>query len=182
MHGACVVDPGYDEANNAFERSLAFMHKMPRIWLDYCQFLIDQGHVTRARRTFDRSLRALPITQHDRIWQLYLKFVKMYPIPETAVRAYRRYLKLQPENTEEFVAYLIKANRLDEAATRLAGIINADEFVSKIGKSKHQLWNELCDIISKNPDKVTSLKVEPIIRQGIKRYSDQVGLKALRES
>ena len=39
-----------------------------------------------------------------------------------------------------------------------------------------QLWNELCDLISKNPDKVSSLKVEAIIRQGIKRYSDQVGL------
>lgn len=39
-----------------------------------------------------------------------------------------------------------------------------------------QLWNELCELISKNPDKVKSLKVEPIIRQGIQRYSDQVGL------
>ena len=39
-----------------------------------------------------------------------------------------------------------------------------------------QLWNELCELISKNPDKVKSLKVEAIIRQGIKRYSDQVGL------
>jgi hypothetical protein len=28
--------------------------------------------VTRARRTFDRALCALPITQHDRVWVLYL--------------------------------------------------------------------------------------------------------------
>lgn len=39
-----------------------------------------------------------------------------------------------------------------------------------------QLWNELCELISKNPEKVKSLKVEPIIRQGIKRYTDQVGV------
>ena len=39
-----------------------------------------------------------------------------------------------------------------------------------------QLWNELCEMCSKNPTKVLSLKVDPIIRQGIKRYSDQVGL------
>ena len=38
-----------------------------------------------------------------------------------------------------------------------------------------QLWNELCEMISKNPDKVTSLKVYAIIQQGIKRYTDQVG-------
>lgn len=48
--------------------------------------------------------------------------------------------------------------------------------MSRKGKSKHQLWNELCDVISKNPDKVNSLKVHAIIQQGIKRYTDQVGL------
>jgi len=67
---------------------------MPRIWLDFCQFLVDQGLITRTRRTFDRALRALAITQHDRIWQLYLKFVKMYDLPEMAVRVYRRYLRV----------------------------------------------------------------------------------------
>ena len=85
-----------------------FWLQMPRIWMDYSQFLLDQevsaladhillldqGRLTRTRRTLDRALRALPITQHYRIWPLYLKFVKMYPIPETAVRAYRRHLKV----------------------------------------------------------------------------------------
>lgn len=174
--GRPVLDTSYDDANNAFERSLAFMHKMPRIWLDYCQFLMDQGYVTRTRRTFDRALRALPITQHHRIWQLYLKFVRLPHIPaETAVRVYRRYLKLKSENSEEFIDYLIEIDHLEEATKRLVDIINKEDFVSKVGKSKHQLWNELCELISKNPDKVMSLKMEPIIRQGIKRYSDQVG-------
>lgn len=68
---------------------------MPRIWLDYCQFLMDQCRITRTRRTFDRALRALPITQHHRIWPLYLRFVRLYPLPETAVRVYRRYLKVR---------------------------------------------------------------------------------------
>ena len=30
-----------------------------------------------------------------------------------------------------------------------------DKFVSREGKSKHQLWQELCMLISKNPNKVT---------------------------
>eukprot|EP00918_Siedleckia_nematoides_P090048 GHVU01197927.1.p1 GENE.GHVU01197927.1~~GHVU01197927.1.p1 ORF type:complete len:741 (+),score=135.56 GHVU01197927.1:233-2455(+) len=149
---------------------------MPRIWLDYGQYLMDQGKITRTRRTFDRSLRALPISQHPRIWPLYLKFVHMHNIPETAVRVYRRYLKLQSENTEDFIDYLSSVERLDEAAQKLAGIINNQDFTSKDGKSKHQLWNELCELISKNPGKVKSLKVEAIIRQGIKLYTDQVGL------
>lgn len=68
--------------------------QMPRLWLDYCQFLMDQGRVTHTRRTFDRALRALPITQHSRIWPLYLRFLRSHPLPETAVRGYRRFLKV----------------------------------------------------------------------------------------
>lgn len=77
--------------NNAFERALVFMHKMPRIWLDYTGFLMRQKKITRSanfdrfirrrfpknwllfsrlRRVFDRALRALPITQHERIWKV----------------------------------------------------------------------------------------------------------------
>lgn len=174
VRGRCVTDPAYEDANSAFERALVFMHKMPRIWIDYVQFLMDQGKITRTRRTFDRALRALPITQHNRIWPIYLKFVRLYDLPETAVRVYRRHLKLQKENTEEYIDYLISIDWLDEAAIRLADVINDETFVSKEGKSKHQLWNELCKLIAENPDKVTSLKIEPIIRQGLKRYTDQI--------
>ncbi|XP_041370766.1 pre-mRNA-splicing factor SYF1-like [Gigantopelta aegis] len=176
VRGRCVTDPAYEDVNSAFERSLVFMHKMPRIWIDYCQLLIDQGKITRTRRTFDRALRALPITQHNRIWPLYLKFVRMYEIPETAVRVYRRHLKLQKENAEEYIEYLKSIDWLDEAALKLTDIINDETFVSRDGKSKHQLWNELCDLIAKNPDKVSTPKIEPIIRQGLKRYSDQIGV------
>ena len=45
-----------------------------------------------------------------------------------------------------------------------------------VGKSKFQLWQELCDLLCKHPDEIRSLAIEPIIRQGIRRYSDQVGL------
>lgn len=176
IRGKVVTDPAYEEVNSAFERSLVFMHKMPRIWLDYLNFLLGQGKITRTRRCFDRALKALPITQHGRIWPLYLKFVRSHDLPETAVRVYRRYLKLKKEGSEEYINFLISIDWLDEAAQRLADIINDENFVSVEGKSKHQLWNKLCELIAKNPDKVTSLKVEPIIRQGLKRYTDQIGV------
>lgn len=143
--------------------------------MDYCKFLTNQCLVTRTRQTFDRALRSLPITQHHRIWPLYLKFVKMHDISETAVRVYRRYLKLFPENAEEYIEYLQSVGRLDEAAKVLASIVNNDRFVSRHGKSNHQLWNELCELISKNPDKVRSLNVDAIIRGGLRRYTDQLG-------
>lgn len=170
-----MTDPGYEEVNNAFERGLVFMHKMPRIWMDYCVFLTEQCKITRTRKVFDRALRALPITQHNRIWPLYLKFVRKHDIPETAVRVFRRYLKLCPENAEEYVEYLTEIDRLDEAALNLAKIVNNENFVSQHGKSNHQLWNELCELISKNPDNVKSLNVDAIIRGGLHRYTDQLG-------
>lgn len=67
--------PAVEAMNNTFERALVTMHKMPRIWLMHLEFLMQQAWVTRTRRAFDRSLAALPITQHDRIWILYLKFI-----------------------------------------------------------------------------------------------------------
>ncbi|XP_071480844.1 pre-mRNA-splicing factor SYF1-like, partial [Diadema antillarum] len=82
---------------------------------------------------------------------------------------------LCPENAEEYIEYLVDILRLDEGAVRLASIVNDEDFVSKKGKSNHQLWHDLCELICKHPTKVTSLKVDPIIRGGIKRFSDERG-------
>lgn len=175
VRSKCINHPSYDEVNNAFERCLVFLHKMPRIWLDYCQFLMDQCKITRTRHTFDRALRALPLTQHKRVWALYLKFARQYNLPETAIRVYRRYVKLCPEDSEEFVEYLSSIGRLDEAAVKMMEILNNEEFVSKQGKSKHQLWQDLCHLVSKNPDKVTSVNVDAILRGGLRRFTDMAG-------
>lgn len=175
IRGRCITDSCYEDVNNCFERSLVFMHKMPRLWMDYCTFLTDQYKITSTRKAFDSALRALPITQHHRIWPLYLNFLKKHNIPETAVRVFRRYLKLCPEDTEEYIDYLIDITKLDEAALKLAQIVNNENFQSKHGKSNHQLWNELCELISKNPDSIHSLNVDAIIRGGLRRYTDQLG-------
>lgn len=119
--------------------------------------------------------------------------------------------QLCPENAEEYIDYLRSVGRLDEAALRLAAVVNDESFVSKEGKSNYQvrvslnlvgllnvsfssplksvfswvslyfflsflqLWHELCDLISQNPDKVTSLNVGAIIRGGLTRFTDQLG-------
>ena len=98
-------------------------------------------------------------------------------IQETAVRVFRRYLQLFPDNAEQYVEYLISIGRLDEAAVLLAKLVNDSDFVSKRGKSNHTMWHELCQLISKNPHKVRSLNVDAIIRGGLRRYTDQVSLE-----
>lgn len=73
---------------------------------------------------------------------------------------------MYPDNREEYVEYLVERGKLDEGAKELAIVVNDEKFVSKEGKSQHQLWTDLCELICKNPEQVTSLNVEPIIRYG----------------
>ncbi|KAI3420993.1 hypothetical protein GPALN_014620 [Globodera pallida] len=170
-----ITDVAYAHLSDAFERCLVFLNKMPRIWIDYCTLMMRRGLITETRRVFDRAVRALPITQHMRIWPLYIDFITRHKIPETAIRVYRRFLKVYPGGREDFVEYLKSIDKLDEAAQQLTVLVNEDRAISEKGKTGHQLWCELCDLISKNPNKIFTLRVEPIIRQGIARYTDQVG-------
>ncbi|CAA6661813.1 unnamed protein product [Spirodela intermedia] len=166
----------YDALNNTFERALVTMHKMPRIWIMYLSILTEQRLIKRARRTFDRALCALPVTQHDRIWQPYLTFVSQRGVPiETSLRVYRRYLMFDPSHIEDYIEFLINSELWQEAAERLAGVLNDDEFTSIKGKTKHKLWLELCDLLTKHATDVSGLKVDAIIRGGIRKFTDEVG-------
>merc|ERR1719440_1704952 len=172
----CITDPQYEAANNAFDRALVFLHKMPRLWLEYIEFLMKQKKISRARRALDNALRSLPITQHSRIWELYVRFIKEGEVPqETALCAFRRYLMLEPDHVEVFIAYLRTIGRYDEAAQKLSAVVDDEDFSSMEGKTRHQLWMDLCDLVSKHPAEIKSLKIESIIRSGIRQFTDEVG-------
>ena len=66
-----------------------------------------------------------------------------------------------------------------EAAKKMAELVDDDSFRSLEGKSKHQLWLELCDIITKHPKEVSGLKVDAILRSGIRKFTDEVWFGAL---
>ncbi|KAF4397151.1 uncharacterized protein LOC115722140 [Cannabis sativa] len=171
-----VTHSHFETLNNTFERALVTMHKMPRIWIMYLQTLTDQKFITRTRRTFDRALCALPVTQHDRIWEPYLVFVSQKGIPiETSLRVYRRYLKYDPSHIEDFIEFLINSGLWQEASERLASVLNDDQFHSIKGKTKHRLWLELCDLLTKHANEVSGLNVDAIIRGGIRKFTDEVG-------
>ncbi|KAH7545927.1 hypothetical protein FEM48_Zijuj01G0146100 [Ziziphus jujuba var. spinosa] len=171
-----ITHSQYETLNNTFERSLVTMHKMPRIWIMYLQTLTDQKLLARTRRTFDRALCALPVTQHDRIWEPYLFFVSQKGVPiETSLRVYRRYLKYDPSHIEDFIEFLVNSSLWQEAAERLASVLNDDQFYSIKGKTRHRLWLELCDLLTKHATEVSGLNVDAIIRGGIRKFTDEVG-------
>ncbi len=166
-------DPRHQRLIDTYERALAYLNKMPRIWIDYLTLLSRSHQLTRTRHAYDRALRALPVTQHERIWPLYLDFVKRGPVIETAVRVYTRYLQFEPEAIEDYIEFLLSSGRIAEAAQQLADVLNREHFVSQRGKTRHDLWMELCQLCTKNPASVRRLRVEAIIRSGLRTFSDE---------
>lgn len=60
---------------------------------------------------------------------------------------------------ERFIDFLLAHGDLNEAAMRLRDIIDDEEFVSKRGRTKHALWNELCTLMCKNPLVSASIQI-----------------------
>jgi len=175
LDNKCVTDPACEVVINTFERALVSMHKMPRMWLDYCALLVRLQKGTAVRRAFDRALQALPITQHHRMWEEYLTWAQGFGSAETCIRVYRRFLMYDPQGREDYVDYLESIGEIEEAASQLAICVNDDTFVGTKGTTKHKLWMRLCDMCATHPEQVQSLKVEAIVRSGLSRFTDEIG-------
>jgi pre-mRNA-splicing factor SYF1 len=152
---------------------------MPRIWEMYLGFLLLQPIVTSTRRAFDRALRALPITQHNRIWALYRPFANSAS-GATAVKIWRRYMQIHPEDAEDFIELLIEEKLYTEAVKKYMEILNNPKFRSKHGKGHYQLWSEMVDLLVTHAVEIETgddigIDVERIIRSGIERFADQRG-------
>lgn len=174
----------YQKVDALFERALVLLNKMPRIWEMYLTFLCQQPLVTFTRRTFDRALRALPLTQHQRIWTLYRPFANSAG-GETAVKIWRRYIQIHPEQVEDFIDLLVQEEKYTEAVQRYIEILNSPRFRSKEAKGPFQQWTEMLELLIDHarliPNPVplkdgTTMDVEKIIRSGLQRFPDQKGI------
>lgn len=152
---------------------------MPRIWEMYLKFLLKQPIVTTARRAFDRALRALPVSQHKRIWTLYRPFADSVA-GIGAVKIWRRYMQLHPEDAEDFIELLSQVGLYTEAAKAYMTILNNPRFNSKHGKGHFELWSDMVDLIVDHAADIqanheSGIDVDRIIRSGIARFADQRG-------
>ncbi len=169
----------YAKVNALFERALILLNKMPRIWEMYLSFLMQQPLVTSTRRTFDRALRSLPMTQHNRVWALYRPFANSAS-GDTAVKIWRRYMQIHPEDAEDFIDLLVEMHKYTEAVKKYMDILNNPRFRSKNGKSEFQLWTEMVDLLVTYAKEIETgrtagIDVEIIVRSGIERFADQRG-------
>lgn len=52
--GKCLISASFVTVNSLFDRCLVFMHKMPRVWIMYLEFLLIQRLYNRFRAVLDR--------------------------------------------------------------------------------------------------------------------------------
>ncbi|GBE62088.1 pre-mRNA-splicing factor SYF1 [Babesia ovata] len=164
----------YLRINRVFENCLVHVYAAPAIYLLYGQFLRTQNMITRARRTYDRALLNLPITQHAMVWNHYLQFVKEVDLLPMGRAVLRRYIQLKPNHRETLYELLKRHKQYDEACVVLCELLNDDKFVSESGKSQYDLWVELCELVRDNSHHIHSIPIDAIIKEGIGKYSDQV--------
>ena len=140
--------------SSLYKECLLFMHNMPVIWLDYLEFLCQQGDVLAVRKAFDDSLKALPITLHERIWIRYVRFaqnvISFYPL--TAYSIIKRYLQIAPNEYDTFSEVFMESGAsieifLDDSFSRLPKVLKSGdtekiEFLfSKIYQNAEKLRN-----------------------------------------
>jgi pre-mRNA-splicing factor SYF1 len=169
----------FNKVNALFERSVVLLNKMPVIWEMYLTFLLRQPLVTRTRRTFDKALRALPVTQHNRIWKLYKSFADSAS-GETAIKIWARYMQIHPEDAEDYIEILAENGRYVEAVKWYIKILDNPKFKSKNAKSEFQLWTEMLELMVTRAGEIgdnhtSGIDVDAIIRSGIERFADQRG-------
>ncbi|KAK1937242.1 putative XBA-binding protein 2 [Babesia divergens] len=169
------VHPGsYIRINELFERCLVHIYACPAVYLLYGQFLRAQHQITRSRRLYDRALLNLPITQHEMVWQHYIKFVQEVDLLPLGRTVLKRYIQLQPNHRMTLYDLLKRHGQYDEACIVLCELLNDDHFITESGKTHYDLWVELCELIRDNSHHIHSVPIDDIIKEGISKYSDQV--------
>lgn len=82
------------------------------------------------------------------------------------------FLKYDPAHVEDFIDFLRSSELWQEAAERLALVLNDESFYSRQGKTRRQLWLSLCQLLSTHTKEVPGLQMEAIIRGEIRRFTN----------
>ena len=172
----------YDEVNKLHEQALIYMMKMPKIWIDFIQFMFEQNLITKTKSIFNKALQAIPITQHKKLWDIYIPYIEsLSNCHQTKIEIFKRYIKFNPDYKEKFINFLIGIKEFNIAIYYIIEILNDENFYSKENKSQYYYWIILCQIINNYPEYIDlsicnkELNVDRVIRHGIKKYSDEVG-------
>ena len=198
-----------------FERAIVTLHKFPRVWIDYLEFAHNQQyhhqqqqsyqhdqeneandciviHPTELRHLVNRSLEALPVTQHDKIWPVLLKYYQSnnvktaagYIPKESKLSVLRRYVRYNPGATKKVADFLADdLGQWGEAALMYVDLLNHDDVCegsrgdgsntkntkaptpTTTAAQRKDLWMSLAKICTRHPVEIEiGLDFEAIVR------------------
>lgn len=73
-----------------------------------------------------------------------------------------RYLKIDEDYKEKFGYYLLENGEFDEAARVLFEIIQDERFASKEGRTKFEIYMELCNLVIEHPEIVIKISLSSL--------------------
>ena len=117
------------------------------------------------RKTYDRALRSLPVTQHETVWGPYSQWALTIPCTKVAESILLRYGKIVPSVLPDLAEYLLQNHQPVKACKMYLQFLENDQ--------DYSLYFKLCSILSDLNQ--NELDTDAIIRHGIKKYSDETG-------
>lgn len=152
-----------------YERAVGELSRFPRIWLMYAAVACRLRLKELGDDILDRSLRSLPITQHERIWDFYkehyCEFQRSINMQPSIVSIWKRWLQLHPNKRDEsFAQRMLDFECFDEAAIVL----------QQCAQKSEKALGLLLELLSKHPQ-VESVNVDQIIRKAIKKSPSSCG-------
>jgi len=166
-----------------YERALVTLNKFPKVWIEYLEYTHnnDKSNLgpTELRQLSNRALEAIPVTQHDKIWPVLLKYYQSTSttwIPkETKLSFLRRYIQFNPQATKEVADFL--ANDLGhwgEAALLYVNLLNVPDVVQQ----QQELWMALANICTRYPVEQLGIDWEALVRGVLatKKYKEMEGV------
>lgn len=162
---------------NVFQRATLALPRMPRLWLEYLRFAAcTLRDVNLLIDIVAGSLRALPITQHVRIWDVISD--AHIPLPILLKNWKERQLQLLPERRRDFIRFLKRNGDWNGVVQQLMQELasekdlsfeestEVDESIDSSEKDQSN-WIELCNVLLEHPEDVHSFNVPELFRQAL---------------
>lgn len=159
-------------------RAARALRVSPVLWAELVRHAAAERRWTQARTAVNDALRALPVLQHDMLWDAVLEdIVSAEGVPgRLEVLLLRRYAKLRPGNGRERLYRCLRRARMwDEAVSELIAALADPEWKPEGEFTREQLWMELARLAAKHPRQVVSTDVPTLLRGGIKGAKTDVG-------
>lgn len=168
---------------NVFQRATLALPRMPRLWLEYLKFAAcTLRDLSLVIAIVDASLRALPITQHIRIWDAISD--SHIPLPILLKNWKERQLQLLPERRRDFIRFLKRNGDWNGVVQQLMQELASEkdltyeestEFDSNEegietpsrDSMEQSNWIELCNVLLEHPEDVYSFNVPELFRQAL---------------